>query len=262
MTIRSVIRRTGLRRASLAAVVLLGMGIPAVASPGAVETETVDRTVAIAAGGTLTVDNFSGQVRISGTDRQDVSVHAVRRAPRERLNRIALDVQSDGQNVSVRANKRDSDAHGNDNVVETDLTIEVPRGTNLRVTTFSSPLEVTDVAGSRHVFKSFSGALRFDRVTAPIEAETFSATIEGTLTAEASRQVQLRTFSGDIEVRLAPETSGPVEFVTFSGGFDSDVPLALSSKSGKTIRGHLGQGTRSDASLRFKTFSGSVRLLR
>ena len=67
-------------------------------------------------------------VAISGSDRSDVVVSAVRRAPRERLERITLDVQSDGHTVTIEANKRrDESRHDRENVVDTDLTIEVPR---------------------------------------------------------------------------------------------------------------------------------------
>jgi hypothetical protein len=261
MTVQTLVQRAGVRAASVATLVLLGLGIPADAA-AALETETIERTVPIARDGTLTVENFSGRVRISGTDRSDVSVHAVRRATRERLERITLDVTSDGKDVRVDANRQDRTVRRDENVVETDLTIEVPKGVSLKVTTFSSPVEILDVVGTRHVIKSFSGDLRFSGVAAPIEAETFSAGIAGSLAAGTGHAVELRTFSGDIEVRLAPGTSGPVEFATFSGGLDSDLPLAVRSKSGRSLRGRLGTEDRTDATLHFKTFSGDVRLVR
>ena len=54
------------------------------------ETEQVDRTFPFQPGGTLRLKNFSGDVRITGTDAPEVTVHAVRRAPRERLDRVEL----------------------------------------------------------------------------------------------------------------------------------------------------------------------------
>ena len=47
------------------------------------ETERVDRTVSIRAGGQLRLKNFSGRVTVTGSNRSDMAVHAVRRAPRE-----------------------------------------------------------------------------------------------------------------------------------------------------------------------------------
>ena len=80
--------RPGLSIGSVALAALLGLGVP-VGAYAATETQTVDKTVAIPAGGTLKVRNFSGKVEITGTDRADVSLHAVRRASRERLDRIS-----------------------------------------------------------------------------------------------------------------------------------------------------------------------------
>src|SRR3954467_1011519 len=104
-----------------AAVVLTGLGIPNLAHAAAVETETVSRAAAFTPGATLTVRNFSGHVTITGADRADVSVQAVRRGSRERLDRIKLEVRTaEGGGVVVEANKQgDRNRHDNDNVVET-----------------------------------------------------------------------------------------------------------------------------------------------
>ena len=52
------------------ALTLLALGIPGQAAAAAKETERVERTVALAAGGTLTLKNFSGRVEITGEPRQ------------------------------------------------------------------------------------------------------------------------------------------------------------------------------------------------
>ena len=116
-----------LRRLSLVAFALL---LVAGAAAAADETERFQRTVPLAPGGTLKLNNFSGHVTITGTDRSEVVIDAVRRAPRERLDRIKLDVQASGSTVRIQANKKVSsswwDWRGN-NVVETDMEIQVPR---------------------------------------------------------------------------------------------------------------------------------------
>ena len=97
-------------------------------------------------GGTLRLKNFSGRVTITATDRPEVVIDAVRRAPRGRLERIRLDIHTEGPNVVViDANRRDSswfEFIGGNNVVETDFDIEVPRRTNLDVAVFSSAVTI------------------------------------------------------------------------------------------------------------------------
>ena len=94
------------------------------------ETETVDRTLAFSPGGTLKLNNFSGNVHITGTGDSSVKVHAVRRATRERLENILLDIQVSGSTIEIEANRKAPGwSEKNDNVVETEFQIEVPAGT-------------------------------------------------------------------------------------------------------------------------------------
>jgi DUF4097 and DUF4098 domain-containing protein YvlB len=253
---------TGIGRAAVA--VLLALGVPAAATADTKQTETVDRVVAMQPGGTLTVKNFSGRVEITGGDRSDVAVHAVRRATRENLDRIKLEVTSDGTNVTVEANHRVEKVRGKDNVVETDLTIQVPRDANLDVQVFSSPVVVRGVAGARHKVKSFSGDLHLDGLSGPVDAETFSGAIDFAAGGwSGGHAFRFKTFSGDVAVRLPQEAAGSVEFDSFSGDLNSDLPLVLRSKTKRTLRAEVGaSGASARGELYVKTFSGDVRLLK
>src|SRR5262249_28817891 len=107
-----------MRKAALAVATLALL----VFSPGraAADTEHVTRTVAADSGGTLHLKNFSGRVTITAFDGAQVVVDAVRRATRDRLDRITLDVHKEGTTVVVDANHREwSDRHNN--VVATDF---------------------------------------------------------------------------------------------------------------------------------------------
>jgi len=72
------------------------------------ETERVDRTVQIRAGGQLRLKNFSGRVVITGSRRGDVAIHAVRRATRDRLDHIKLEVRETSSGVTIEANTTSS----------------------------------------------------------------------------------------------------------------------------------------------------------
>src|SRR5947208_16561692 len=92
------------------------------------ETEHVDRTLAFPSGGTLQLHNFSGDVHITGTAGKDLLIKAVRRAERDRLDHIALDIQTSGLTVTIDANKRDPgwQHDKNNNVVETSFDMQAP----------------------------------------------------------------------------------------------------------------------------------------
>jgi len=200
------------------------------------ETENVNRTVQIRAGGELRLKNFSGRVTITGSNRADMAVHAVRRAPRERLDRIKLEITEGSSGVTIEANKRTTDRDDDhNNVVDTEFTIEVPADISVDVDVFSSDVEVRDVRGRQRVH-TFSGEISLSGGEKDIRAET---------------------FSGDINLKLVQGASASVDFDSFSGEIRSDVAMTYRSASRKHVRADIGAG---GTDYSFKTFSGDVKI--
>ena len=111
-----------MRNTLLAFAVVLSSGCVVIDAAVDRDTEHINQTAALAPGGTLKLKNFSGRVTITGTDRQDASIDAVRRGTRERLNHIKLDIHQEGSTLVVNANQRDhSWSRHSNNVVETDF---------------------------------------------------------------------------------------------------------------------------------------------
>jgi hypothetical protein len=220
------------------AIALLGaltIAAPVVASEQN-ETERVDRTVSIRAGGQLRLKNFSGRVTITGGNRSDMVVHAVRRAPRERLDHIKLEISETGSGVSIEANKKDGEWRDRDNnVVDTELDIQVPIDVVLDIEVFSSDVIVKDVRGRQRI-KTFSGDVQVGGAEAALDAET---------------------FSGDIAVSLVQGASASIDFDSFSGSLNTDVPMTYRSKGKRNVRADIGSG---GTDYHFKTFSGDVRI--
>jgi DUF4097 and DUF4098 domain-containing protein YvlB len=205
------------------------------------ETETIDRTVPLPANGTLRLKTFSGRVRITGTSGDQVVIKAIRRATRERLNDIKLEITQSGATVEIDANHRVVERR-NDNVVETDFEIQVPSRARLDIKTFSAPVTVTGVNGSQNI-DGFSSDI----------------TVEATELAD-NADIDVNTFSGDVRLRLPGSARGNISFNSFSGSFESDLPVTLNSSSRRNFRGSLNGGGTGD--FRLKTFSGDVRILR
>jgi hypothetical protein len=201
------------------------------------ETERVDRTVHIRAGGQLRLKNFSGRVTITGSNRGDMVVHAVRRAPRERLDHIKLEINENSSGgVTIEANKKDDNWRDrNNNVVDTEFEIQVPADVSLDVEVFSSDVFVKGVRG-RQRLHTFSGEIDITEAEAAIDAET---------------------FSGDISVQMLRGASASVDFDSFSGDLRSDVPMTYRSTGRRRTRADIGAG---GADYHFKTFSGDVRI--
>jgi hypothetical protein len=240
---------------------LLALTAPAVWA-GFDETEHVNQTLKLDPGGTLRLKSFSGRVTITASDRPEVVIDAVRRATRDRLNRIKLDIHAEGStSVVVDANHREPSWYefmGRNNVVETDFDIKVPRRTNLDVSVFSASVTVDGVEGS-HKLHGFSSRLSLSDVAGSVQAHTFSgAVLIREKSWEPNQKIDVDTFSGDVELHVPESARGTVSFNSFSGRLNSEMPLTLHSSSRRSLRAELGSG--GNATLRFKTFSGSVKI--
>jgi hypothetical protein len=223
------------------------------------ETETIDRTLSLPPGGTVRLKTFSGRVNITGTGGNQVVIKAVRRATRERLADIRLEITQTGNVIDIDANHRIHERR-NDNVVETDFDIAVPNDVRLDLRTFSAPITVSKVGGDL-VVEGFSSEIRLTDVAGPKRVKTFS----GKVTVEARSwtdgdDMNVNTFSGDVTLRLPDTARGDITFDSFSGSFNSDLPVTLSSSSRRNFRGALNGGGSSN--FRLNTFSGSVRIER
>ena len=223
---------------TLALVATLAIAAPALAQR---DTETVDRTLTMAPGGTLRLKTFSGRVKITGTSGNQLIVHAIRRATRDRLDDIKLEITQSGTTVEIDAHHRLVERR-NDNVVDTDFEIQVPAKTRLDVKTFSAPVTIIGVSGNKNV----------DGFSSDITIET-SEWDDGT-------DIDVNTFSGEIRLRLPQNARGNVDFNSFSGSFESDLPVTLNSSSRRNFRGALNGG--GPGGLRLKTFSGDVTIRR
>jgi hypothetical protein len=203
--------------------------------------ERVDRTIPFQPGGTLRLKTFSGLVEIRGTDAAQVVVRAVRRGRADRMRDVAFDIQVNGSEVVIDANRNDG-RRDDDNVVEADIHIEVPTRTRLVVTTFSAPVTVAGVDAEQADVRTFSG-----NVTVAASRWTDGQTVE------------IDTFSGAIDLRVPSDARAELAFNTFSGDLESDVPITLSRARGRrNVEGTLNGG--GSGRVHLKTFSGDARL--
>lgn len=259
-----------------AALALLVMPASAMAQR---QTETVDRTLPFPSGGTLELNNFSGDIRITAGTGRNFVMKAVRRGRADRLKEVPLTVETSGSRIIVDATDRDNDRNyrgsrdrnrgnsrwrddddddENNSVVETTFEIQVPADAALNIDAFSSDITVTGIQGALDL-QTFSGDITATGSRNAVRVETFSGRIDVDATGHgASPDLNLETFSGSMYVRLADNAKGEIDFSTFSGDLDAAFPVMLKSTGRRHIRAELpgGGGRR----LAFESFSGSLRI--
>jgi DUF4097 and DUF4098 domain-containing protein YvlB len=225
-----------------------------------------DQQIAADPRGIVEVSSFSGSVDVSGWDQPQVSVHS--------------DVSDDVTNVDVHGD------HGRTTITvrlhgffaggEAHLSIKIPRGSELDVTSVSAEVTSTGVLGMQRL-KTVSGSIRADFSQADVEAKTVSgdvtlrgdgkpaglhvSSISGSIrVARGAGDLEATTVSGALDVQLDPgravrarTTSGSMEV---QGKLAKDAEFDLQTVSGD-VKLHASAGGGYDYEV--STFSGSIR---
>ena len=225
-------------------------------------TEHVQQTVPFPAGGTVTVKNDTGDIRITGADRPDVAVAAVRRGTRERLDRVRLRIATTATGVSIDATKRPTDPDERGHVVHTEFVIQVPRHASVAVSSFSSAVDIQRVTGALDI-RTHSGDIRVAAHRA-LKVHTFSGGIETTLVDRLfGGDVNIETHGGDVQIRMPRAFAAGFTFDSPRGQIDSDLFMVVRGTGRGPLRGIVSPRAGDPVvrcQMRVKTFSGNVRI--
>lgn len=234
--------RGGVEGAALLLVLILAVTAPY----GLAAQERVDETRPAAAEGVVEVRNVAGSVEVTGWDRGEVRVTG---ALEEDVEDLVVERSGRRTRVEVRLPE---DRHVQDGGAE--LTIRVPRGSQVVVSTVSAGIRVADVDGDLDL-TSVSGSVVAGAGPGGVRAESIS----GGVRVDGGRdEVRARSTSGRVEIR---DGRGTVEASSVSGGVD----VSGSTFGGvqlETVSGgvHFRGDVTQDASLRLESMSGSLEL--
>lgn len=228
------------RSFSILAVALLG-----VSAAGHASDHDSDQTVAADPQGVVEVSDFGGRVEVSGWDQPQVSVHT---SSSEDVTNVEVHSHHGRTTIKVRL-------HGFFSGGDADLKINIPRASELDVTTVSADVISNGVLGAQRL-KTVSGRIRAD-ISADVEAKTVSGdvTLRGVGKPEA---LHASSISGSIRLEHG---AGDVEATTVSGVLDVELEpgrliRARTTSGPMYIRGKLAK----DAALDLQTVSGNIRL--
>jgi DUF4097 and DUF4098 domain-containing protein YvlB len=213
--------------------------------PARSSERTIDKEVPADARGIVEIANTSGEVQVSGWDRPEVSVHAELGEDVERL-----DMDGGNGRVSIKVVLPNGSSSRND----ARLRVQVPRGSELHVTTVSADQNINDVAGLQRL-NSVSGDVSTEIAGADLELKTVSGDVRVKGHGQPARQ-HVTTVSGDVHMDHA---AGDLDAGSVSGNLglalDSMDSVRLRTTSGDVhFEGKLKQNANFDAA----TVSGDV----
>ena len=144
---KDVVTQLRSRGAMFAAMVAIILAPSAYAASPNNVTEEFHKTVALNANGRVSLENINGNVEITGWDRNEVQIDAVKSArDQQRLDEAKIEVEGSGDSVSIRT--RYPEGHTNNNPASVQYTLHVPRTAQLdKISLVNGSLNVAQITG-------------------------------------------------------------------------------------------------------------------
>jgi DUF4097 and DUF4098 domain-containing protein YvlB len=212
-----IINRASWRSFGLAGLVLASAVLATVAQA---EERVFDKTFAVSPGGVLSVETDSGAVKVSGSDRNEVTIHAVIRGSRSVTEKFEITANSNSEGVTVIGRRPSwlgmSLSFGG---LEVQYTIQIPRQYHVEVHTSGGDLELRDFNGRAHG-RTSGGNVVISAINGDVEIHTSGGNIRGGQLIGAVRvgtsggQIKLDTVHGSVE---ANTSGGDIELAAVEG---------------------------------------------
>jgi hypothetical protein len=179
------------------------------------------RTYSLAPNGRVVIQNLYGDVRITGWDRDEVLVEAIKRSadPRQ-LDDARIVVDSSADSLSIHTQYAGLDA---EHPASVEYRITVPRGANLEdVKLINGGLSISGVTGPVKA-SSVNGSISAEN----LEGQANLSTINGHLDAAFNRiskqnSISLSSVNGPIKLSIPSGSGACVTARNLSGGIDSE----------------------------------------
>lgn len=226
-------------------------------------TQTIEETHPFAADGVIRISNVNGTIDITGWDRAEIRISAVKTGKTQSdLDRIAvtIDAQPDRLVISTKQEKRPWWLWwkpGPKGSVR--YTLRVPATVTLeKISTVNSNVAINGV----------TGLVRANTVNGRVEAYGLAAaatltTVNGGTIAAFARvpedvHIKLETVNGSCEVRLPAGVNARLNASTVNGSVRCDLPVTTTKSTKKKVQGTLGNG--GTAAIDLSTVNGSVSI--
>jgi hypothetical protein len=199
---------------------------------GAESTDRVVRTVPLPAGTPIHLDATIADVNITGSERPDVGVQIVRKAPSDAdLARYPASIETRADGLYIGAAQT---GNGRDAELKTAITLDVPSGAVLKaIRVFEGRVSLSNLTRACDVDLR-RGPITATRLAGRIRLEAGLGRIDvrdSTLTPGG--MMRLRVFNGTVRVRFPTRpSSARILALTFFGAITSDIPLTMKDQFG------------------------------
>ena len=227
-------------------------------------TEEFHQTYALAAGGRVALDNINGSVHITGWDRNEVKVDAVKYArSKERLDEAKILIDASKDYISIRTEYPDHNLTFRDddwdNPASVEYTLSVPRTARLdQIKLINGSLDVQGIAGEVRA-SCINGHLKASGLGGPVKLSTINNRLEAQFDRLGTSPIELASVNGSVLLTMPSDTKAELEASTVHGGISNDFGLRVRDHRivGHDLHGELaGGGTR----IKLSNVNGTIEI--
>jgi DUF4097 and DUF4098 domain-containing protein YvlB len=247
------------KRAILVGISLAGLLalLPAVAALEPLSQE-FHRTVPLSANGQVSLENVNGNVEITGWDRNEVQIDAVKKArDQQRLDEASIEVETGNDYVKIHTQYPHD--HTNNNPASVHYTLHVPQNARLdRISLVNGSLTIQKATGQVEA-SLVNGKARVSDLTGEANISSVNGGIEATYASLSNvRKIKLKSVNGSIELGLPGSPNADVKASTVNGRIKSDFPLTVEgSFASHKLSGTLGGG---GTNIELSNVNGSIHI--
>jgi len=221
-------------------------------------TETVERTVSLAADGRVQVEGINGSIQVRAWDRNEVHVVAHKKASdAEALAEIEVDINSSGDRVSIESEL----PGGWGKNASVSYEISVPAAAAAEIESVNGSISIQGVTGGIDV-EAVNGSVEVEAAAGPVSIETVNGKqTVGFVAVGQDGSGSFESVNGSVTVFLPGSVEGSFQAETVNGKIQTDFPLHVEKAKwgpSSSLEGRLGSGS---AEFSFETVNGRVRIL-
>lgn len=231
---------------------LLMAASSALAQQGGELREEFHQTYPIAADGRVSLGNINGAVHITGWDRNEVKVDAVKTAyTRERLDEAKIDINSDAESIRIHTdypNRSLNFTNGEgrqNNPASVEYTLTVPRNARLdSIELINGNLDLEGVAGDVKA-STINGQLTAKGLTGLTKLSTINGNLDASFDRmDASKPISVGSVNGSVSLTIPSDSNAQLKASTVHGAIRNDfgLPVRDGEYVGHELAGQLGQG--------------------
>ena len=235
--LRRVSNLTGVM-AAVALALLLAMPVQAEV------TQEFHKTVPLNADGRVSLNNINGDVEITGWNKSEVQIDAVKTArDQQRLDEAQIEVNGSGNSVEIETHYP-SHHFSNNNPASVHYTLHVPQNARIdKIDLVNGALTLEKLSGEIKT-NLVNGKLRASDLAGSADLATVNGSVDATYTSLNNvREIKLQSVNGSVELLLPQSPNAEVEASTVNGSISTDFPLTVKGRwIGKNMSGTLGSG--------------------